>query len=137
MSDDSIDNMCNIESLLSEFEISDEKKTNKHPIDKSNLIKESDVPLIPVVYKQLIAPLYTTTINFDEASIAWRSNKRIKNKHFYYICCHEDEDGSLCRNYINPPYETRSNTSDIFCYKHIRKLNNDKSIICTKNGAID
>lgn len=42
--------------------------------------------------------LYTVEINFDEASEAWRSNKKcIGNGHYKYICIQKTKSGNQCK----------------------------------------
>ena len=50
--------------------------------------------------KQLQTPiiLYKVEINFDEASEAWRSNKKcIGNGHYKYICSQKTKAGNPCK----------------------------------------
>ena len=42
--------------------------------------------------------LYKVEINFDEASEAWRSNKKcIGNGHYKYICIQKTKSGNQCK----------------------------------------
>jgi len=42
--------------------------------------------------------LYKVEINFDEASEAWRSNKKpIGNGHYKYICSQKTKTGNQCK----------------------------------------
>ena len=42
--------------------------------------------------------LYTVEINFDEASEAWRANKKcIGNGHYKYICLQKSKTGNQCK----------------------------------------
>ena len=42
--------------------------------------------------------LYTVEINFDEASEAWRANKKcIGNGHYKYICLQKTKTGNQCK----------------------------------------
>ena len=42
--------------------------------------------------------LYTVEINFDEASEAWRANKKcIGNGHYKYICLQKTKTGNHCK----------------------------------------
>jgi hypothetical protein len=42
--------------------------------------------------------LYKVEINFDEASEAWRSNKKyIGNGHYKYICTQKTKTGNQCK----------------------------------------
>lgn len=42
--------------------------------------------------------LYNVEINFDEASEAWRANKKsIGNGHYKYICCQKTKSGNPCK----------------------------------------
>jgi hypothetical protein len=42
--------------------------------------------------------LYNVEINFDEASEAWRSNKKcIGNGHYKYICSQKTKAGNQCK----------------------------------------
>jgi hypothetical protein len=42
--------------------------------------------------------LYTVEINFDEASICWRANKKcIGNGHYKYICLQKTKSGNQCK----------------------------------------
>jgi hypothetical protein len=45
--------------------------------------------------------MYTININFDEASIEWRKNKKyIGSGYFIYKCNHLKKNGSYCKNKI-------------------------------------
>ena len=47
---------------------------------------------------QLRKPEYTVEINFDEASVAWRANKKpVKNGCFKYLCCQKTLSGNQCK----------------------------------------
>ena len=51
--------------------------------------------------------LYKFEINFDEASEAWRANKKsIGNGHYKYICCSTTKSGNSCKreSVINSDY---------------------------------
>lgn len=53
-------------------------------------------------------------IDFNEASIAWRSNKKpIKNGCFKYLCCQKTLSGNPCKR--------ESQTNDIYCSQHCVK----------------
>jgi hypothetical protein len=42
--------------------------------------------------------LYTVEINFDEASEAWRANKKcMGNGHYKYICIQKTKSGNQCK----------------------------------------
>ena len=42
--------------------------------------------------------LYKVEINFDEASISWRANKKcIGNGHYKYICIQKTKSGNQCK----------------------------------------
>lgn len=63
-------------------------------------------------------------INFDEASLAWRKNKR-RNKggSFSYKCCYIHTDGTRCNRSITyqHPYLGAINTIGYFCRRHLRR----------------
>jgi hypothetical protein len=62
-------------------------KTNKIN-SNSNMDKEINIKL----------PLYNVEINFDEASEAWRANKKyVGNGHYKYICCQKTKSGNQCK----------------------------------------
>jgi len=43
------------------------------------------------------SPLYEVNIDFDEASSAWRANKKqVNNGTFKYICCGLTKTGNKC-----------------------------------------
>ena len=45
-----------------------------------------------------IKPLYTVEINFDEASEAWKANKKyIGNGTYKYICLQKTKTGNPCK----------------------------------------
>jgi hypothetical protein len=51
--------------------------------------------------------VYEVNIDFDEASIAWRSNKKcIGNCQYKYVCPYEKQDGNICKKvcYKNSQY---------------------------------
>ena len=57
--------------------------------------------------KQLRKMVYTVDIDFDEASSAWRANKKpIKNGCFKYLCCQKTLSGNPCKRerLINDSY---------------------------------
>lgn len=59
-------------------------------------------------------PLYEVNIDFDEASRAWRANKKhIGNCHYLYVC------GTICKN-GNPCQNVVQNGS--LCHIHNRSL---------------
>ncbi len=71
-------------------------------------------------------------INFDEASIAWRENKRYKGKGFFtYRCEYIHSDGKHCNRDVysqtTPKYATHPQwtghriTSDTYCKQHMRR----------------
>ena len=42
--------------------------------------------------------LYEVNINFDEASVSWRANKKcIGNVHYKYICIQKTKSGNQCK----------------------------------------
>ena len=42
--------------------------------------------------------IYTVDIDFDEASEAWRANKKkLSNGCYAYTCCKQLKNGSMCR----------------------------------------
>ena len=48
--------------------------------------------------KQLNMNLYEVKINFDEASQAWRANKKcIGNGQYKYICIQKTKSGNQCK----------------------------------------
>ena len=54
---------------------------------------------------------YAVDIDFDEASSAWRANKKpVKNGCFKYLCCQKTLSGNPCKR------ESRIN--DIYCKQH-------------------
>lgn len=69
-------------------------------------------------------------INFDEASTAWRTNKKKIGNMFYYKCCYKHSDGKRCKNTILKPENKyaieneskKRNTSTVFCYRHRKRL---------------
>ncbi len=51
-------------------------------------------------------------INFDEASSAWRANKKtIKNGCFTYLCCQKTLSGNPCKR--------ERLINDIYCRQHL------------------
>lgn len=47
--------------------------------------------------KKAELPLYEVNIDFDEASRAWKSNKKsIGNGQYKYVCSHYKKDGTTC-----------------------------------------
>ena len=53
-------------------------------------------------------------IDFDEASTAWRANKKpIKNGCFKYLCCQKTLSGNPCKR--------ESLIKDIYCNQHCVK----------------
>jgi hypothetical protein len=51
-------------------------------------------------------------IDFDEASSAWRANKKsIKNGCFKYLCCQKTLSGNLCKR--------ESSIDNIYCKQHL------------------
>lgn len=59
-------------------------------------------------------PKYEVDINFDDASLAWKSNKkRLTNGTYVYICDHIFKNGNRC-------IKQRSNNS-ILCERHTQK----------------
>lgn len=61
--------------------------------------------------KQLRKPEYTVDIDFDEASAAWRANKKpTENGCFTYLCCRKTLSGNPCRR--------ESLKNDVYCKQH-------------------
>jgi hypothetical protein len=61
-------------------------KTNKMNLENENENEKMKIPL------------YEVNINFDEASEAWRANKKyIGNGHYKYICCQKTKAGNQCK----------------------------------------
>lgn len=59
--------------------------------------------------------LYEVNIDFDDASMAWRSNKKsIGNGSYKYICSHE-KNGTICGKSC---YKTLS-----YCWQHRNYIN--------------
>jgi hypothetical protein len=55
---------------------------------------------------------YSNQIDFDEASRAWRENKKcLKNGRFAYICGKVTKTGNRC--------ERRPKENESFCFQHI------------------
>jgi hypothetical protein len=60
--------------------------------------------------------LYEVNIDFDEASSAWRSNKKyIGNGQYKYVCPQEKQDGSICKKVCYKGSE--------YCWSHRKKEN--------------
>jgi hypothetical protein len=50
-----------------------------------------------ITMKETKAPLYEVNIDFDEASRAWKANKKsIGNGSYKYICCGITKTGNKC-----------------------------------------
>jgi hypothetical protein len=65
--------------------------------------------------KQLRKMEYTVDIDFDEASSAWRANKKpVKNGCFKYLCCQTTLSGNLCKR--------ERLINDLYCKQHCVKL---------------
>lgn len=59
-------------------------------------------------------PKYDVNIDFDEASLAWKANKkRMGNGTYVYTCDHVCKNGNTCRQ------ERIKNT--LLCKRHIQK----------------
>ena len=64
--------------------------------------------------KQLRKMEYTVNIDFDEASSAWRANKKpVKNGCFKYLCCQKTLSGNPCKR--------ERLINDIYCKQHCVK----------------
>ena len=64
------------------------------------------------------SPLYEVNIDFDEASRAWRANKKhIGNCHYVYVC------GTICKN-GNPCQKIVKNGG--LCHIHNKNLSGKK-----------
>jgi hypothetical protein len=67
---------------------------------------------------------------FDEATEAWRANKKKIGNMFYYRCCYRHSNGKRCKNPINKPKNkylieneaTKKNSSEVFCYQHRKRI---------------
>lgn len=63
---------------------------------------------------QLRKMKYTVDIDFDDASSAWRANKKpIKNGCFKYLCCQKTLSGNPCKR--------ERLIIDIYCKQHCVK----------------
>jgi hypothetical protein len=61
-----------------------------------------------------ITPLYEVNINFDEASEAWRANKKHTGNGMYkYICCGITKTGKKCNRQPLSNYD--------YCKIHMKK----------------
>ena len=79
-----------------------------------------------------IKPLYNVDIDFDEASRAWRANKKRIKGMLYYKCCYRHSNGKRCNNIINPPVnkyalymsdeKKKVNKSKVFCHQHKNRI---------------
>ena len=79
-----------------------------------------------------IKPLYNVDIDFDEASRAWRANKKKIKGMLYYKCCYRHSNGKRCNNIINPPVngyalymsdeKKKVNKSKVFCHQHKNRI---------------
>ena len=62
-------------------------------------------------------------IDFDEASLLWRQNKKhVGQGHFKYICAAVKKDGNMCGKACLTPNNNKSNE---YCWTH-RSYNKDK-----------
>lgn len=82
----------------------------KNPITPSSTDSFIEIPI----------PLYVVNIDFDEASAAWRSNKKVVGQgHFTYICASTTKTEKKCMR------EKRKEKKDINNYE---KQNKNKII---------
>lgn len=66
-----------------------------------------------------MAPLYEVTIDFDEASEAWRANKRsIGNGHYRYLCSKKNKNNNCCL--------IKCLHGENYCKTHLKMFNEGK-----------
>ena len=53
--------------------------------------------IYPNIYSKITEPKYDVNIDFDGASSAWLSNKKLMGNGFYkYVCEHKNNNGTNC-----------------------------------------
>lgn len=63
--------------------------------------------------------LYEVKINFDEASEAWKANKRsIGNGSYRYVCCKKGKNNNMCIAKCLP--------GEDYCRTHLKMFNEGK-----------
>jgi hypothetical protein len=66
--------------------------------------------------KNQIKPQYDVDIDFDEASLLWRQNKKhIGQGHFNYICAAVKKDGNICGKSC---FTSNGNKTIEYCWLH-------------------
>ena len=66
-----------------------------------------------------MVPLYEINIDFDEASEAWRANKRsIGNGHYRYLCSKKNKNNNCCLIKCLP--------GENYCKTHLKMFNEGK-----------
>ena len=69
-------------------------------------------------------PIYEVNIDFDEASEAWRQNKKsIGNGSYKYICTHENIGKQIGKKCNKVCYKTNE-----YCYNHFIQVNKKQKV---------
>jgi len=88
-------------------------QTNMQTRNQTNMQIRSQTNMQPISKKSNYLPLYDD-INFDEASKAWRENKKsIGNGMYKYICCLPKINGNKCGKTCL--------VGEIYCRSHYKK----------------
>ena len=69
--------------------------------------------------KKQKSAIYEVNIDFDEASKAWRSNKKnIGNGSYKYLCCKKNKNNNCCLSKCLP--------GENYCKTHLKMFNEGK-----------